>query len=157
MSFCDFFGDPSGDPSMENTYCAQSALPYPDAAYARVVAAARAGVQVKDDSSGRAITVWSPVEVAWRPDGKALATMLPADDFAAHPSMVRVTLYDTATGQALTSLSQTVSLPSSQVNGPYYLSWSPTGQQLALVDNGDSRIIVWGASSLASLPPVATR
>jgi WD40 repeat protein len=150
LSTCGDFTDAS------TTYCAQPALPYPDAAYAKVVAAARAGLQEKD-SSGRTFTIWSPIEVTWRPDGKVLATMLPADDYAASHSSVRVTLYDTATGQVLTTLSQPVTAPSSQVNGPYYLSWSPTGQQLALVDNGDSRIIVWGASSLASLPPVATR
>lgn len=142
--------------SMAPTYCGQPTPPYPDAAYAQVVAAARAGAQEKD-SSGRTITGWPLVEVAWRPDGKVLATMLPADDFASHPSSVRVTLYDTATGQVLTTLSQAVTLPSSQTNGPYYLSWSPSGQQLALVNNGDSKIIVWGASSLASLPPIATK
>ncbi|MDE3228547.1 MAG: PD40 domain-containing protein [Chloroflexota bacterium] len=139
-----------------NSYCGQASLPYPDVAYARVVAAARAGIQ-KKDSSGRTATIWNPVEVAWRPDGKVLATMLPVDDFASFPSQVRVTLYDTATGQTLTTLSQSVPLPSSQTNGPFYLSWSPTGRQLALVNNGDSRIIVWGSSSLASLPPIATR
>lgn len=142
------------DVSLATTYCGQGTLPYPDAAYAAVVTAARAGTQEKD-GSGHTVTGWLPVEISWRADGKVLATMLPADDFAAHPSVVRVTLYDTATGKVLATLSHTVALPSAQVNSPFYLSWSPTGQQLALVNNGDSQVIIWGASSLASLPPVA--
>lgn len=147
-------GGETSDVSLATSYCGQNALPYPDAAYAAVVAQARAGVQVQGDS-GHIVTEWIPVEVAWRTDGKVLATMLPADDFAAHHSSVRVTLYDTATGEVLTTLSQQVTQPGSQTNAPLYLSWSPTGQQLALVNDGDSQIFVWGASSLASLPSTA--
>jgi WD40 repeat protein len=139
--------------SLDTTYCAQPALPYPDAAYAAVVASARAGAQITD-GSGRMTTVWNGVEVAWRPDGKVLATMLPADDVTAGSATARVTLYDTASGKVLVTLSQAVMERGSQVNSSFYLSWSPTGQQLALVSNGDSRVIVWGASSLAGLPPV---
>lgn len=140
--------------SLATTYCGQKAIAYPDAAYATVVAKARAGMPTKLDS-GSVVTSWPAVEVAWRPDGKVLATMLPADDVAVHHAAARVTLYDTATGAVLTTLALKTTLPSSQTNMPIYLSWAPTGQQLALVNNGDSQVIVWGASSLASLPPIA--
>lgn len=157
-STCDEFaavgGGEASDLSSMTTYCGQPALPYPDAAYAAVVAAARAGFR-QQDGSGRSVVAWSPVAVAWRPDGRVLAAMLPADSFATQPSSLRVTLYDTATGKVLATLAQTVMQPSSQTNAPCYLSWSPSGQQLALVNNGDSQVIVWGASSLAVLPPIA--
>jgi hypothetical protein len=100
-------------------------------------------------------TVYPQIPVAWRSDGKVLAAILPdaaklSDSFTTLYD-THVTLYDTSTGKVLTKLGaeswQSTSDAIQQI-------WSPSGEQLALVDVTESTITIWGASSLASMPPL---
>lgn len=80
--------------------------------------------------------------VAWRPNGGELATVLPGNDVNREHRAITITLFETATGRALGA----VSVPIAATQGDTgmtvwpYVSWSPTGQQLAVVDNVDNTI-----------------
>ncbi|WIG59985.1 MAG: hypothetical protein OJF49_002733 [Ktedonobacterales bacterium] len=134
--------------------CSGPIMPYPDAALATAIKAA-ATPQVFS-SNGQHIVQYAfqPFPVAWRPNGKILATILPADngigsDFST-PVTVRISLFDTTTGHELSTLSIQRPLSSQQPPSPdqIELSWSPTGKQLALFDYGSNQVVLWGADQL---------
>jgi WD40 repeat protein len=128
--------------------CANPPLALPDRAFEAVYQQARAGNKITIPPNPE-FHDYPAVSVAWRPDGKALATLLPPDGFYSGKSSLQVTLYDTATGKVI----ETLSAPRlANVNDnddsitPTY--WSPAGTQLAFVDTGSTRVTIWGASSL---------
>ncbi len=132
----------------QETLCATSPLTPPDRAFEAVYQQARAGNKITIPPNPE-FHDYPAVPVAWRPDGKVLATLLPSDGFYGGKSSLQVTLYDTATGKVI----KTLSAPRlANVNendesiAPTY--WSPAGTQLAFVDTGSNRVTIWGASSL---------
>jgi hypothetical protein len=137
--------------------CAQAGIRPPDAALAAALAAAQAGHPLTDQAGTSYGTVWNSVSVDWRPDGKVLAAIFPADGFENQSSTVttvKVTLLDTATGKTLATLSakRRFTNGSSSTPGVPYTAWSPSGQQLAFEDYFSGRITIWGSESLAALP-----
>ena len=122
--------------------CVQLPVPYPD----------RALVVVKTrllEQSG--IQTYEPdAPVAWRPDGKTLAAIFPQDSFTSQNDAVTVTLLATSDGHAIKTLSAHTS--SSSDTGAFDdLSWSPTGNQLALRDTYTAAITLWGGASLSGI------
>lgn len=134
--------------------CTNPAVPFADHALEAVVRAAEVP-QVLTFPGQPTIEqyVRAAVPVAWRPDGKLLATILPTNGFGvlnSTPTTITVSLYDTATGKQIAALgikhtpsSSGDTLPSDDV-----LAWSPTGKQLAFVDYNSNRVVIWGASQL---------
>ena len=85
--------------------------------------------------------------VAWRPDGKILATIYPADGFTLHSDTIRVTLLATNDAHVVKTLT-TASNSSFNGGSVDLLSWSPTGHQLAFRDPAQGMVTLWGVSSL---------
>jgi len=128
--------------------CANPPLALPDRAFEAVYQQARAGNKITIPPNPE-FTDYTAVPVAWRPDGKALATLLPPDGFYGGKSNLQVTLYDTATGQVIKMLSapRLANVTDNDDSiAPTY--WSPAGTQLAFVDAGSNRVTIWGASAL---------
>ncbi|HEX6818593.1 MAG TPA: hypothetical protein VF120_09480 [Ktedonobacterales bacterium] len=87
------------------------------------------------------------VQIAWRPDGKVLATQ----SVASTGGPVRnheVTLYDCAKGKVLVTLASPPSRGSAQTVGGPLLRWSPDGTHLLLFDPALHVIAIWGPSML---------
>ena len=128
--------------------CDTHRMASPDRAFDVVYQQARAGNKITIPPNPE-FHDYPAVPLAWRPDGKILATLLPPDGFHRDGSSLRVTLYDTATGKVIKTLSAS-RLANVNDNddsiAPTY--WSPAGSQLALVDTGSNSVTIWGASSL---------
>jgi hypothetical protein len=120
--------------------CASGTVDYPDAAVRTI-----ARTIGNPSALNRALA-----PVAWSPDGKLLAAMLPGDGFRlGNPGgAVTVSLLDTTSGAAVKTLSVHTS-STSYASQTLPLMWSPTGRQLALIDTSGSQITLWGAASLA--------
>nr|MBF6592543.1 hypothetical protein [Ktedonobacterales bacterium] len=115
-----------------------SVLSYPDRAFAQVAARFASATPSGD----------GVVPVAWTPDGKRLATMLPGDNFSSAGTPVSVTLLDATTGNGFRRF-QVLTRSETGVFPTYTdLFWSPTGRQLAFMDTYTSTITMWGGSSL---------
>jgi hypothetical protein len=115
--------------------CEKQRMASPDRAFEAVYQQARAEIRLP--SHPELAQPKFPVPVAWRPDGKVLATLLPLDGFQGEGSSLRVTL----------SASRPANVTDNDDSiGPTY--WSPAGAQLAIVDAGSNRVTIWGASSL---------
>jgi hypothetical protein len=137
--------------------CGQAGTAPPDDGLAAALTAAQAGHPLTDQVGTSYGTIWNSVSVDWRPDGKVLAAIFPADGFENQSSTVttvRVTLLGTATGQTLATLSakRRFTNGSSSTPGVPYTAWSPSGKQLAFEDYFSGRITIWGSESLATLP-----
>jgi WD40 repeat protein len=129
-------------------WCALPRAPYPDAALAAARAKADAGFT--QTYNGHTFpTTWPLVPVSWRPDGKLLATVLPGDGREALAAHITVSLLRTDTAEVATRLNAKHS-PSN--NSGWTLdvpiTWSPSGQQLALIDSDNSRLTIWGGAAL---------
>jgi hypothetical protein len=83
--------------------CDKQWMASPDRAFDVVYQQARA--EIKDPNNPGLLQPNFPVPVSWRPDGEVLATLPPPDGFYGGGSSLRVTLYDTATGQVIKTLS----------------------------------------------------
>ena len=86
--------------------------------------------------------------VAWRPDGRLLATVTPNDSGSVTDANFTVTLYDTRTGQVVLRLTPSFTGLQSGNSGQEMLSWSPDGKHLALTDNIFGAITIWGPGAL---------
>ena len=127
--------------------CANPPLALPDRAFEAAYQQARAEIRLPSHPELEQPNF--PVPVAWRPDGKVLATLLQQDGFYSEGSSLRVTLYDTASGQVIKTLTalRTANITANDDSiAPTY--GSPAGTQLAFVDAGSNRVTIWGASSL---------
>lgn len=115
----------------------------PNLGFAAALTAAVAGTVIPDQS----LTIWNPMDVAPRADGKELAVMLPGQGFDVSASKVTVTLFDTATGARTRALSvKRVNTNESGSGQTPAMAWSPRGSSLALVNFGDSNITIWRAA-----------
>ena len=86
--------------------------------------------------------------VAWRPDGRLLATVTQNyADSTALPKLT-VSLYDTASGKLAKQLTPDFSGLQSGSAGIGLLVWSPDGKRLLLVDNIYGAITIWGPGAL---------
>jgi hypothetical protein len=111
-------------------------VPYPDAAIRQI--AGRVAAQPLLDGA--------VAPVSWRPDRQLVATVLPGDGSA--PEM-HVSLLETSTGEPAGQLNVRLQPQENDFTGGVgSLRWSPTGQQLALMDPLGVQITIWGASSL---------
>jgi WD40 repeat protein len=86
--------------------------------------------------------------VAWRPDGRLLATVTQNGSGSLADANFTVTLYDTRTGQVVSRLTPSFTGLQSGDSGQEMLSWSPDGKHLALADNMFSAITIWGPGAL---------
>lgn len=116
--------------------CADHPLPYPDKALQSI--ATRLVPQ----------PLQNVVPVAWRPDGKVLATILPGEGIGAADEVVHVSLVMTATGETANVLSVDSRSQDYAIGSYAVLQWSPTGRQLAFMDTFGSRVTLWGESVL---------
>jgi hypothetical protein len=120
--------------------------PFADAAFAALVTVAEAGIPPEQIS----ITPYPPVQVAWRPDSKLLATMLNDQPDAAKGMnyyQSTVALYRTDTGALATKLTFERYGGFSFGSGQHNVFWSPDGKQLAYFDQSPI-LHIWGAASL---------
>jgi WD40 repeat protein len=86
------------------------------------------------------------MDIAWRADGKELATMLPNEDFNLAQPVAKVTIFNTQTGAIVTKLS--INRTVVNVNNPGELlsiAWSPRGSSLAALNNADATLTLWRA------------
>ncbi len=125
--------------------CLSPVIPYADKALATVAAAVEQGVQI-----GGGSTLWYSASVAWRSDGAYLAALLPADGFDANGPQAQVTVYRASTGTVAARFTAARAMPSGSYDalGVSPVQWSPSGQQMALVDFASSTITAWDARSL---------
>jgi hypothetical protein len=133
--------------------CHPSELPPPDAAFATILQTL-ARPLTYTASDGHLYTNYAGADVAWSPNGKALATILPADQFSGPTTEAQratISVLRTANGKPLARFPYLCPL----VNGGCGLtwSWSPGGAQLgALVVGPNSQavaIILWNTATLA--------
>jgi hypothetical protein len=138
--------------------CRQPAAALPDRALQAVLAAVQAGLAPVAPDGTHLPTNWAGAPVSWRPDGKVLATILPADGYFNEtpfgPRMdIKLTLLSTTTGQPLATLSaqRVLGAGAASSAGIAPMEWSPRGDQLAYLDYA-GRITIWGGTSLSLLP-----
>ncbi len=116
--------------------CSDQPVPAPDAAFRTVLAAVRRA------ADGGLYPNEAPV--AWRPDGAALATVLPGDDATGAHRAMTITLLATASGQVMGTVD--IPIQASQGNTGWadwpYFAWSPTSNQLAVVNDIDNTVEV---------------
>jgi hypothetical protein len=122
----------------------------PDAAFATVlhdVQAVPSTVAVAQNGDGH---VSAPV--AWSPNGQILATILPRDQFVFSALSIgkhsAITLLSVATGQPIKQLPYTCPTSTSQPDFSGCRSdglpvWSPSGAQIAWLDLGAARLMIW--------------
>lgn len=128
------------------------ALPAPEggAALTTAVAAAAAGHTSTQPNSQVTLTFWPEVDLAWRPDGKVVAALLPGDGFSANekPS-ARVAILSALSGRPLGGVLVDRTLNGyGTVDGVPPLYWSPTGDALAVADFFGERFTIVRASAL---------
>lgn len=131
--------------------CAAGPLASPDAAFAAIRAAADGGTHLAgSQGQGTGPTQWDPVSVAWRPDGKVVAAILPDQGFDGANARVQVSLYRTADATLIGTVSVDHPHGSGWLQGVVapLTFWSPNGDRLALLDYGDSRVVLWDADHL---------
>jgi WD40 repeat protein len=127
---------------------AAHAMPMPDQAFSAVVKAVDQG-ETLTESDGTAIPDWTSVPVQWSPNGKFLLTILPGNEHRQGSANTTLTVYSTASGQAVKQYRQADNRDSSC--GPGFLpGWSPTGRQVALAQCGIDSITIWNTSDLSS-------
>jgi hypothetical protein len=131
------------DPQRCAEYVSVPCLPMPIPYADRALVEAR--TQTVEAQGAQPYQTNSPV--AWRPDGKILATIYPAHDFTGQSDLIRVTLLATNDGHIVKTL--TTASSSTSAAGSYAtLSWSPNGDQLAFRDPIGGLLTLWGGSSL---------
>jgi hypothetical protein len=108
------------------------------------LAAALASLKPFQGTNGAPTTV----TLAWRPDGRVLAALIPpasrSGQIGVTPAVVK--LYDCATGNLLDTLREQT--PPGLPDASVYLSWTPDGSHLLLLDTGASSLIFWGPDQL---------
>jgi Tol biopolymer transport system component len=113
--------------------------PYPDAALKQVVSEVTASTDFHTDPR---------FPVAWRPDGKLLATILPGDTFNQDTQKVRISLLRTDTGEVAKTFTVTSSSSATAQGAEAILAWSPTGKQLAFMDTFSGTVTLWSSANL---------
>jgi hypothetical protein len=118
--------------------CTTDTLPAPDAAFVAVVARATAAAE------SSAPPYPNRIPLAWRPSGGLLAAVLPGDALSATNRTLRVSLLDTADGRtrATAQFSPQGVGDTGDVGAPFFF-WSPTGQQLTVIDGNDDTLLVF--------------
>ncbi|HEY1391370.1 MAG TPA: hypothetical protein VGF38_22720 [Ktedonobacterales bacterium] len=88
------------------------------------------------------------VAVAWRPDGRALAVVIPPVVVPGKVALAPagVDIYDCATGKLLATLHQPTS-PNSQ-SDPLFLRWTTDSSHLLLLDAPTGYFTIWGPDQL---------
>lgn len=116
--------------------CSDQPVPAPDAAFRTALAA------VGRAANGGLYPNEAPV--AWRPDGAALATVLPGDDVAYTHRAITITLLATASGQVIGTVDMPVQASHGNTGWTHwpYFAWSPTSHQLAVVNAVDNTVEV---------------
>jgi len=128
------------------------ALPAPEtgAALTMAVAAAAVGHTYAQPNSQVTLTQWPEVDLAWRPDGKVVAALLPGDGFSVNekPS-ARVAILSAQSGRPLGGVLVDRTLNGyGTVDGVPPLYWSPAGDALAVADFFGERITIVRAAAL---------
>ena len=131
--------------------CPAAVVPPPDAAMARIVAAAQTPLRLSTDSGNTYTNIFgSPA--AWSPHGSVVATLLPTDQFvnegltASHSRTAFVTLLTATSAQRVGRLGYTCGGPQPCTTDA--LVWSPTGAQLALIDVSSGVITLWNTQQV---------
>lgn len=89
----------------------------------------------------------SALLVAWRPDGRLLATVNQHPQSTAASSFT-VSIYDTTTGQLVKQLTPNFNGLREGPPQAEALQWSPDGKQLLLADGVYGAVTIWGPGSL---------
>ncbi|HKV84817.1 MAG TPA: hypothetical protein VJN88_09685 [Ktedonobacterales bacterium] len=119
--------------------CSAVVAPYPDAALKQMVNQVTAFTDFHTDPR---------FPVAWRPDGKLLATILPGDTFNQDTQKVRISLLRTDTGEVAKTFTITTSSSGAARGAEATLAWSPAGQQLAFMDTFSGTVTLWSSANL---------
>jgi hypothetical protein len=86
------------------------------------------------------------LDIAWRADGKELATMLPNEDFNLAEPVVKVTVFNTQTGAIVAKLPINRTMVNFSGNGDLPpITWSPRGSSLAALNYADATLTLWRA------------
>ena len=117
--------------------CAAKAIPYPDKAFQRAAESFLGGARFSTFS----------IPVAWRPDGKLMATILPGDFPAFQSGQYRVSVSRTDTGETAQTFTAPTNNTATYLNAQASLAWSPNGVHLSFVDYGGSSVSVWTVAS----------
>ena len=86
-------------------------------------------------------------QLAWRPDGKALAVESESAQSSLSSTGHDVTLYDCSNGKVLATLTPPTA-KSGSASGGWPVRWSASGKQLLLYDPLLNAIVVWGSDML---------
>ncbi|HKV83504.1 MAG TPA: hypothetical protein VJN88_03040 [Ktedonobacterales bacterium] len=119
--------------------CVATPIPYPDRAFER---ATQSMVQNTHFAS-------FTIPVAWRPDGKLMATILPADYPTFQSGRYGVSVLRTDTGATTRMFTALTNATVNELPAQAMLAWSPNGQQLSFVDYGGSSVSVWAVAASA--------
>ncbi|MBF6591716.1 MAG: hypothetical protein IVW57_14500 [Ktedonobacterales bacterium] len=123
--------------------CGTTLAPYPDQALRQAVTQ-MAQLTPDERHAGEGYDM----PVAWRPDGRVMATILPRDSLAALGVTTHITLLDTATGSALGTLNPPPFTNELSPPVPAVLFWAPKGDQLAFIETYEGAVVLWQGSSL---------
>jgi WD40 repeat protein len=136
------------DPLLFQAPLSESALAGTPLANMPIVAVRDATMQaVVTDLEANPPSSGGGTQLAWRPDGKALAVESDSAESGLPPTGHDVTLYDCATGKVLATLKPPAA-SSSTSQGGWSVRWSPSGKQLMLYDPLLNALVVWGPSML---------
>ena len=130
--------------------CDYESLSPPDAGLTAVDRATAGGYTTSPEGSPSTVFQWGSANLAYRPDGKVLAAILPGTDRpgAAGSARKQIDLFDTTTGQFTAVSAVTQANASDDDPGIPPVVWSPSGAQLAYLDYFTSAVTIWGGSSL---------
>lgn len=159
VTFATYSGLLSGDQPLTSAVCAHlflyapvppcpnAVVPPADAAIAQLATQARAPV-IGTSSDGGKYALYPGLVFTWNPQGTAIATVLPADQFLSNSGLTpagsqktQVSLLGTD-GTHLGTRTYTCGVSTCSTDA---LAWSPSGGQLALMDIGSRTIMLWNA------------
>lgn len=122
--------------------CDSTPVAPPDKAFSAALAAAQKGWIVKSGQPPE----FNGLDIAWRADGKELATMLPNEDFNLAEPVVKVTVFNTQTGAIVAKLPINRTMVNFSGNGDLPpITWSPRGSSLAALNYADATLTLWRA------------
>lgn len=127
--------------------CDSTPVAPPDKSFSAALTAAEKGWRVPPPQP----VEYYSMEVAWRADGKELATMLPNEDFNLSQPVAKITIFNTQSGAVVAKLSINRTVVNMNDSGYYGNSdlpaivWSPRGSSLAALNFGDATLTLWRA------------
>jgi hypothetical protein len=139
----------AGSGSFQPQYCAMRPVAPPDAGFAALQRDADSGGEESLPDGQRYRFYW-PYPVAWRPDGKYIATLLTATDYQSSrtQNVIGLVRCDSGSTQATLTAPHPFGNSEFSAEGVPSLAWSPSGQQLAFTDYGAARVTIWGEEKL---------